>query len=400
MSASNLNKAHAKLSASGSDKWLNCPGSVAAESAFKNTTSPYADEGTLAHEIADRCLKKKCDAEVYFGKTLEELGVKLPSFDQRETISRNMVENVQHYLDYVRSHETANTRLFTEQRVNFSNVVPEGFGTLDSGVLNFEIRRLDIFDLKYGTGVLVSAENNSQGIMYGIGLLNDLSFLELADAIDVIRIHIVQPRRNNYSHWDISIAEITEFSKYVKERATLALSKNASRIGGIKQCTWCRAKGDCAVAWKKAEEIIEFQDFDDAEEFDANKLTVEKKEEILENKKFIEGMLKAVWESLFTQMVAGEVKSDKYKLVASSPNRKLIEGAEEIIVAKLGEAAYNKKILGLGDLEKKLSKAEVAELTFKPAGVLAMVHISDKRQAITDAQKYDFETTCDEFEDE
>lgn len=393
---SNLNKAHAKLSASGSDKWINCPGSVAAELLYKNTTSPFADEGTLAHEIADRCLKKKCDAEIYFNKTLKELKIKLPSFKDDETISRNMVENVQHYLDYVRSHETATTRLFTEQRVDFSNVVPEGFGTLDSGVLDFDKRICHIFDLKYGTGVLVNAENNSQGIMYGIGLFNGL---DAFDAVDSFRIHIVQPRKNNYSHWDISVPELIEFSKYVKERATLALSKNAPRVGGIKQCTWCRAKGDCAVAWKKAEEIIEFQDFDDSKEFDANTLTMEKKEEILENKKFIEGMLKAVWESLFTQMVAGE-KSDKFKLVASSPNRKLIDGAEALIVAKLGEAAYNKKILGLGDLEKKLSKAEVAELTFKPAGVLAMAHISDKRQAITDAQKYDFEITCDEFEDE
>ncbi len=397
---SNLNKAHAKLSASGSDKWLNCPGSVAAESVIPNTTSPYADEGTLAHEIADRCLKRKCDAEKYFGKSLKELKIKLPSFKETETISRNMVENVQQYLDYVRSHETATTRLFTEQRVDFSNVVPEGFGTLDSGVLNFELRRIDIFDLKYGSGILVSAENNNQGKVYGVGLLNDLNFMGILESIDTVRIHIVQPRKNNFSFWDISVKDLVEFSKYLKERATLALSKDAPRIGGIKQCTWCRAKGDCAVAWKKAEEIIEFDELEDVQQFDVNNLTTEKKEEILENKKFIEGMLKAVWESLFTQMVAGEVKSDKFKLVASSPNRKLIDGAEAIIVKKLGDAAYNKKILGLGDLEKKLSKAEVAELTFKPAGVLAMAHMSDKRPEITDAEKYNFETTCDEFEDE
>lgn len=49
---------HARLSASGSSRWLNCPGSVRLEEEFPDTTSPYALEGTLAHSIGELKLKE------------------------------------------------------------------------------------------------------------------------------------------------------------------------------------------------------------------------------------------------------------------------------------------------------------------------------------------------------
>ena len=42
---------HAKLSASGSKKWLNCPGSVAFEKEFPDEESEFAKEGTTAHAL-------------------------------------------------------------------------------------------------------------------------------------------------------------------------------------------------------------------------------------------------------------------------------------------------------------------------------------------------------------
>ena len=36
---------HAKLSASGSKKWINCPASIAMESKFPDESSEYAKEG-------------------------------------------------------------------------------------------------------------------------------------------------------------------------------------------------------------------------------------------------------------------------------------------------------------------------------------------------------------------
>ncbi len=172
---------HAKLSASGSPKWLGCPGSVKAEEKMPDPgSSPFAVEGSRAHEVADLCLKAGTDAAMYVGK--EVYGDIVPG---------EMARYVQEYLDYVRAHETENTELFTEERVDFSNIVPEGFGTMDAAVFDPTIGVCHIFDLKYGRGVKVHAANNTQAQLYCLGFLNEMGWM--AEIIS-FRIHIVQPR--------------------------------------------------------------------------------------------------------------------------------------------------------------------------------------------------------------
>lgn len=374
-----MTKKHAKLSASGSDKWINCPGSVEAESKYTNRgSSSYAEEGTLAHEIADRCLKKGCDANYFLGKTLKELKIKFDTIPPDYEIEEDMVENVQEYIDYVRSHEHENTKFFTEERVNFSNVVPEGFGTVDSAVLDYSTGICHIFDLKYGKGVRVYAQENNQGKMYAIGFYNELAFLGL---IKSFRIHIIQPRIYNYSSWDITVEELEEFSKFVKERAELALSKNAPRIPGPKQCQWCAAQGDCKALYDFTSKALlaEFDEFDDLP--DSNNLTDSQKKFILDHEDLILNFVSAVKENVDTSLRNGNT-FEGYKLVEGTSRRVLIDGAEDIIVERLGEEAYKKKLLGLGELEKKLSKKEVNELTIKPKGKIIMVPESDRRPEV------------------
>ena len=67
---------HAKLSASGSSRWLNCTGSVKAESTLPNTTTPYTTEGTAAHELADLCLNDtQLTPEQFIGESVEGYAV-------------------------------------------------------------------------------------------------------------------------------------------------------------------------------------------------------------------------------------------------------------------------------------------------------------------------------------
>ena len=47
------NRAHALLSASSADRWLNCPPSAVAAEAYTNEGSDYTREGTMAHEVAE-----------------------------------------------------------------------------------------------------------------------------------------------------------------------------------------------------------------------------------------------------------------------------------------------------------------------------------------------------------
>jgi hypothetical protein len=84
---------------------------------------------------------------------------------------------------------------------DFSHVVPDGFGTIDSAVIDLKERAAHIFDLKYGKGIAVDATENSQGLLYAIGLLHDYS-----DSYDIkeVFIHIVQPRLYSHTIWKLS----------------------------------------------------------------------------------------------------------------------------------------------------------------------------------------------------
>ena len=241
--------AHAVMSASGSAKWMGCPGSIQAElmCGVADVISAYAREGTLAHKVADMCLSDGKDASVYLNQRV--LG---------QLVSPEMVLFVQEYIDYVRSHFTKNSCNMTEDRVRYDNVTQGGFGTLDAAVLDFDTGICHIFDLKYGKGVKVSAKGNTQAQLYAIGLYNELSFLEV---ITSFRIHIIQPRIPNNTWWDITVQDLMEFQAYAKERARLTTLKNAPRIPGTKQCRWCRAKVDCPEYKAFAERTI-------ADEFD------------------------------------------------------------------------------------------------------------------------------------
>lgn len=232
-------KIHAKLSASGSEMWLNCAGSINAQSGYENKSSRYAIEGTFAHELADLCLKNNLPAINYLNENLKiEDGGKLKT----KKITLEMINFVQEYIDYVDSYKTSESVLYTENKVDFSKYVPDGFGTLDSAVYLPNSETLHIFDLKYGKGVKVTAERNTQGMLYALGMIDELEGL---DRFEDVYIHIVQPRIPSFTQYKTTKTELLEWSKYVSERANLALKGDAPRTAGEKQCLWCLAKKEC-----------------------------------------------------------------------------------------------------------------------------------------------------------
>lgn len=375
-------KKHAKLSASGSSKWINCPGSVEAESKIVKRQSVYAEEGTLAHELADMCLKKKVDTSTFIGKTItvESDGKVLST-----VVDKEMAKFVQEYLDYVRSFETKNSQLYTEDKVDFSNIAPDGFGTMDAAILDYDTGICHIFDLKYGQGVEVSAVENTQGQLYALGFYNELKCL---DVIKAFTIHIIQPRKYNFSSWEISIKDLLAFGEFAKERAKEALTPGAKRVPGYKQCEFCNAKASCTALDKFTQEIIS-ADFDNLDKLDSKEVTDERVKLILDNKKLIESFLNAVESRAFDRLISGE-KIPGYKLVEGKSNRKWIDGAEQTLIEKLGDEAFEKSLIGITAAEKKLNKKEVNELTYKPQGRLTLAPESDKRPAVTSVSE-DFE---------
>jgi hypothetical protein len=361
--------AHAKLSASGSSKWLNCPGSVQAEEKYPpQGSSVFALEGTMAHEVADLCLKNEKDAIFYVGKTV-----------LKKTVERDMSSYVQEYLDYVRSFEGERTTLMTEERVDFSHVVPGGFGTLDAAVLDYDNDTCHIFDLKYGKGIKVDSYENTQAQLYALGIEHELSGL-FSEDIDKYVLHIVQPRINHFSSWEISLKNLQKFAKWVEERADLALSGKGQRVPGEKQCQWCRAKGDCRALSDFTEALVKGE-FDDLDSLDSESLSHDEKKAILGNKKLIESFLKAVEASVFDQIERGE-EFEGYKLVEGRSIRKWNDKAEHSLISRLGSDAYNRKLIGIGEAEKRLGKEAISNLTIKPKGKTTLALSSDKRESI------------------
>lgn len=371
-----MSKKHFKLSASGSATWINCAGSVEAQKNYPKKSSKFADEGTLAHELADLCLKNNQDAEEWIDREIscESDGKILKCY-----VDKEMAKYVQEYLDYVRSHENINTKLFTEDQVDFSNITEGGFGTMDSAVLDFKTGHCDIFDLKYGRGVEVDAYKNSQGMIYASGFYNEMKFLGV---ITSFTIHIVQPRRKSISEYSFTIEELENFIEFAKFRALETKKPNAKRTPGDKQCQWCLAFNDCPAVWEQTLETIG-DDFDNLnEENMPSTLTQEQIKKILDNKSLIEKFLKKIQENVFEKMLSGE-KFPGYKLVRGKSNRKWSDEAEAKLKELLGPKAYEEpSLIGITAAEKLLKKPIVNKLTIKPEGKIQIASENDEREEV------------------
>jgi len=385
-----MTKEHAILSASGSPKWLHCAGSVEAESKIPNKSSIYAEEGTLAHELADICLQNyinSCALNNDYKSPLDRIGETVKCESDKKVISTvvtdEMAKFVQEYIDYVLAHETKNSQLYVEDRVDFSNFVPGGFGTLDAAIFDNDTGICNIFDFKYGKGVFVDAVENTQAQLYALGLCNKFKCL---DVIKSFKIHIVQPRMLNYSSWEITLEDLFEFGQYASKKANEALAPNAPRTPGEKQCKWCNARHHCPELMEVTEKTLleNFENLNDKNVMlkKPDQLNDKQLKLILDNKKLIEHFLESVEQHVYDKVVNGE-KFEGYKFVEGRSNRKWNDKAEEVLKNKLGEDAYEKKLIGITAAGKKLKKDEIEELTYKPEGKLKLAPSSDKRKEVT-----------------
>lgn len=202
---------HALLSASGAHRWLNCPPSAVLESREPDSTSASAEQGTVAHALAEWKLRR----------ALHDAPSTKPvsSWHDAEidALTDDYVAFVQEQLRDVRQ-ACADPQVLIEQRLDFSHVVPGGFGTGDCVIIAEPT--LQIIDLKYGQGVMVDAEHPPQLMLYALGALN--AFGSLYD-ISEVALTIYQPRRSNVSTWTIPVAELETWAEQVvKPRAALA----------------------------------------------------------------------------------------------------------------------------------------------------------------------------------
>lgn len=365
-----MSKLHAKLSASGSSRWINCAGSVAAEAPYPNTSSVFADEGTAAHELGERVLLGGGSAFDWEGKVLPE--------NNAVTVDRDMADYIQQYVDFVRSQKGV---LMVEQRVDFSNIVPEGFGTCDA--LVFDGTHLRVIDLKYGKGIRVDAEENTQGLLYALGALNDYGMLY---DIQSVTIAIVQPRLDHIAEWTISRESLDNWGMFIAKSAQAALTEGAKRNPSEKACQWCKAKSSCSALKAKTEEVL-MSCFEDMSPSNPDTLSDEQLRVALENKKLIVSWLDAVETVVTDRLNAGEPFAG-FKLVAGRSLRAWgnEQEATKVLVDTLGNDAFEpRKVLSVAKAEKLLGKTKahlLDGLVVKPQGSPTLAPESDSRPSV------------------
>ena len=372
---------HAKLSSSASKRWLGCPGSVKLSEHYPNGSSIYADEGTLAHGMAEGMISKddklvqkyEVEAAKFYGEHPELNGTFL-----------EMKMILQPYVDYVfeeyaeQVHEDEAAQLMTEERVDLTEYIPGGFGTSDVVILRQG--RLHIIDLKYGKGVSVSAEDNPQLKLYALGTL--ARFDMLYDIEDVV-MTIYQPRLDNVSTDTIKAKDLyTWGEEVIKPGAQLALSEDAPVHAGD-WCQCCPARDDCK---ERARDAMELQKY-----LGQMVLSPEEIAEILGKIDRLTKFAEDIKDSALTKALDGE-EIPGWKVVEGRSIRKYV-GSEEEIVRQCEGAGYDqallyeRKLLTITNMEKLMGKKQFAEVlgayVEKPEGKPTLAPESDKRPAIT-----------------
>lgn len=368
---------HAILSASGAYRWLACPPSARLEERFEETTSTYAEEGTLAHGIAEqklRFLLKQISAQDY--------AQALQIFEKNEFYSASMLDYIETYASIVMEKiyearaRSADAVVLLEQRLDFSDWVPEGFGTGDVVIISDGV--LEVIDLKYGKGVPVSAEDNAQMRLYALGAL--ATFDSLYD-IKTVRMTIVQPRLDSVSSDEITAERLywwadTELIK----RAQLAWEGKGEFQAG-EHCRFCRARFNCRA---RAEANLELAKMDFRK---PELLTDEEIGEVLKQADELKAWVSDVFDYALVQARDHGKKFKGWKLVEGRSVRKYAD--EEAVAKTLLEAGYKegqiyeKKLWGITAMEKLLGKTKFGELlkglVVKPAGKPTLVPETDKR---------------------
>lgn len=377
-------RAHAKLSASGSKKWLTCTPSVALEENFPDERSGYADEGTFAHGVFELAVLTWLE-RVKAGKARAEYN-KLkanPLWSQDlEDHVRAAVEKAKDAITAARQR-CADPVVLVEQRLDFSAWVPEGFGTGDLVVIADDL--VEVLDYKHGKGVFVDAQDNSQMRLYGLGAYNQLAHLY---DIKRVRMTILQPRLDNYSSEELSIEELLQWGEtVVKPRAQLAWEGLGELVPG-EHCTsgFCRARFQCPARAEAALAVAR-QDFALRP---PELLTTEQLLAVLDKADMAIKWLSDVQAYAFKQADSGH-EIPGWKLVEGRANRKYSDPdavAKKLLAAGVPEAAiYERSLLGITAMEKALGKKKFTELldelVIKPAGKPTLVPEGDKRPAIS-----------------
>ena len=388
---------HAKLSPSGSARWITCPGSVALSADIKESDAYklFAEEGTAAHELGELSLLNHEEPKTYKGRRLNPCPTHNP---EGFLVDDEMIKHIDTYVNYVyETIDVHNDVLEIEKQVNLF-YSPDETGTADVVAIQVEKKTLHVIDLKYGQGVLVEAENNPQLLTYGVSAYDEYMEDGIYE-IEKVVVHIIQPRKFSITSAEYTIAELEAFREMVLPIVADIAAGSQKFCPSQKGCQWCPASGICQPQAKAHMETLT-KEFDDMDKppVDSNLLGIDELGKILDKKTEIEAWLKKVKEVCFSRLEQG-LEVTGHKLVEGRTKRAWAdeEAAAKWLKRKMPIAeVYTQKIISPTQAEKlieitprtiKLWEA----LVVKPEGKPTIAKESDKRPALV--------ASLDEFDD-
>ena len=379
--------AHAVLSASGSKRWLSCPPSARLERKFPDKAGEAAQEGRLAHALAEARIRH------WLGEISENgLTLRIDSIRHDALYSPEMGEYVSEYVDLCieKINEAQGTAL-VEERLDFSRWVKNGFGTGDMVIIGDGV--LEIVDLKYGKGVPVSAEGNTQMQLYALGAIEQYGYIY---DFDHVRMSIFQPRNGGLSTQLMSVDELLAWGESIKPIAELAYAGKGDFKAG-EHCRFCRAAAQCKALADYNLEIakLEFRD--------ADLLTDDEVSFVLSR---VDGLIRYA-DKIKTFALAEALKGHKwpgFKVVAGRSNRRITDAVKAVKL--LRRAGYADDVIykpleiqTIIDLEKTITKKKFGEIlgsvVEKPPGKPTLVPADDERPEY-DPAKTEFEVMEEE----
>ena len=374
---------HAFLSPSASHRWLNCPPSAKLNAAVPDQSSPYAQQGTCAHELCAYLVEKA------LGRDAKDPTENLDFYDsEMQTCAEGYAAFVME--EYEKAKQTCtDPEVLIEQKVDYSKWVEGGTGTADCIILSDGTA--EIIDYKHGLGILVSSESeefggNPQLMCYCLGVL------EMFDGIydiDTIRMAIYQPRRDNCSIYEMSKDALLKWADEILAPTALLAMAGKGEFKAGDHCQFCKVKATCR---KRAEYNLELARYD----FEMpDTLKDHEIDAILMKADQLTSWASDVKEYALDQALHGK-DYGHFKVVEGRSNRKYSD--EEQVAKTVTEAGYDpyvRSVKGITAMTKLLGKKHFDELlgslTFKPPGKPTLVPKSDKRPAMKSSAQTDFE---------
>lgn len=381
---------HALLSASGASRWLKCPPSARLEDELPDTTSEFAKEGTVAHEVCEILLRKHLGliAKATATKSINKL-------KKDKLFSAEMIDHANDYIDYITEKvKSDDAVVLVEEQLDFSQYVPEGFGTGDCIIIQDGI--LTIIDFKYGKGVSVSAEDNPQMKLYALGAVEMFGFIyEFAK----VEMCIFQPRINNISESVETVEELIRWGNGVIIPAAKLAFEGKGQFCAGDHCRFCKLRNKCKCLADYCLETVkdEFEDLDG--KLDKSLLAPEDIAMIIGRMKTVQNWLKDVESYAINGVLDGTLEVPGYKVVEGRSNR--VYADQDKVVDTLvtngypESALFEKKLLTITAMEKAVGKKNfntlLADLIEKPKGKPTIVPLSDKREPYSIANEFEIE---------